>query len=104
MKNNREAEKGQKNNQPPNSKFVAGGGDPRECASNRGVNNFSTVFEAWNLNPSWSLPIGWIFALLSFFIFAAPVVAATDDAIAATNRIEATSRQRRGRFGGPERG
>src|SRR4051812_16845052 len=54
-------------------------------------------------------PQAWRFAkflLFAWMLGAPPTLlqAATDDAIAATNRLDGTSQQRRGRFGGPERG
>src|SRR5882672_11912062 len=58
-----------------------------------------THFGVWNLKFLWSLMLGvWCFALTD------TLLAATDDTIAATNRMDATAQQRRGRFGGPERG
>src|SRR6266403_4667947 len=54
-------------------------------------------------------PQAWRFVKILLFacvLGARPTLlqAATDDTIAATNMLDGTSQQRRGRFGGPERG
>jgi hypothetical protein len=56
-----------------------------------------TAFGVWNLKLG--LTIG-----ISCVALPSALLAATEDGLAATNRMDGTTQQRRGRFGGPERG